>query len=58
LIKLLQDSSLAKRIAAEAKRRVTASASYESQMAKMEELYRNLPQKGTKGTKKKSGFTS
>ena len=58
LIKLLQDSSLAKRIAAEAKRRVTASASYESQMAKMEELYRNLPQKGTRGTKKKSGFTS
>jgi hypothetical protein len=46
LIKLLQDSSLAKRIAAEAKRRVTATASYESQMAKMEELYRNLPQKG------------
>jgi glycosyltransferase involved in cell wall biosynthesis len=42
LIKLLQDHSLAQRIAAEAKRRVTASASYESQMAKMDQLYQTL----------------
>lgn len=49
LIKLLQDLSFAKKIAAEAMRRVTATASYESQMAKMEKLYRALPRKGTKG---------
>jgi len=42
LIKLLQDRSLAKRIAAEARRRVIASASYESQMAKMAQLYEGL----------------
>jgi glycosyltransferase involved in cell wall biosynthesis len=42
LIKLLQDRSLANRIAGEARRRVTASASYESQMAKMAQLYEGL----------------
>jgi glycosyltransferase involved in cell wall biosynthesis len=42
LIRLLQDYSLAACIAAEAKRRVTASASYESQMARMNELYDKL----------------
>jgi glycosyltransferase involved in cell wall biosynthesis len=42
VIKLLQDRSLATRIAAEAKRRVTATASYESQMAKMAQLYEDL----------------
>jgi len=42
LIKLLQDCSFAQRIATEAKRRVTASASYESQMAKMGRLYEDL----------------
>jgi glycosyltransferase involved in cell wall biosynthesis len=51
LIKLLQDAAFAKRITAEAKKRVTATGSYESQMAKMERLYRALPQKGTKDTK-------
>ena len=42
LIRLLQDRSLAQRIAAEAKRRVTACGSYESQMAKMNGLYHSL----------------
>ena len=42
LIKLLQDRMFAERIAAEAKRRVGASASYESQMAKMHQLYQSL----------------
>jgi len=42
LIKLLQDSSLTQRITAEAKRRVTQSASYESQMSKMDQLYQTL----------------
>ena len=42
LIKLLQDRALAQRLAAEAKRRVAASASYESQMAKMDQLYQTL----------------
>jgi glycosyltransferase involved in cell wall biosynthesis len=42
LIKLLQDCSFGQRIATEAKRRVTASASYESQMAKMGRLYEDL----------------
>jgi glycosyltransferase involved in cell wall biosynthesis len=42
LIRLLQDGSLAQRIAAEAKRRVIVSASYESQMAKMNQLYQTL----------------
>jgi len=39
LIKLLQDRSLAQSIAGEAMRRVIASASYESQMDKMNQLY-------------------
>ena len=42
LIKLLQDRSLAEGIAAEAKRRVVATASYESQMARMDQLYQKL----------------
>jgi len=42
LIKLLQDRSLATRIANEAKRRVVASASYEAQMAKMGKLYERI----------------
>jgi len=39
LIRLLQDRSLAQRLAAEAELRVTSSASHESQMAKMNQLY-------------------
>lgn len=42
LIKLLQDRSLATRLATEAKRRVVASASYEAQMAKMGQLYEKI----------------
>jgi glycosyltransferase involved in cell wall biosynthesis len=42
LIKLLQDRTFAQRIATEAKRRVIANASYESQMAKMHKLYQSL----------------
>jgi glycosyltransferase involved in cell wall biosynthesis len=48
LIKLLQDRSLAKGIAAEAKRRVVATASYESQMAKMDQLYQKLIANGAR----------
>jgi glycosyltransferase involved in cell wall biosynthesis len=46
LIRLLQDRALAQGLAAEAKRRVVASASYESQMAKMNELYEKVLRKG------------
>jgi glycosyltransferase involved in cell wall biosynthesis len=46
LIRLLQDRALAQGLAAEAKRRVVASASYESQMAKMNELYDEVLRKG------------
>ena len=42
LIKLLQDRSLAEGLAAEAKRRVVANGSYESQMARMDQLYHEL----------------
>ena len=42
VIRLLQDRSLAGRLAAEAKRRVVASASYEAQMAKMAKLYERI----------------
>jgi glycosyltransferase involved in cell wall biosynthesis len=45
LIRLLQDRALAERLAAEAKRRVVATASYESQMAKMNELYEKVSRK-------------
>jgi len=45
LIRLLQDRELAERLAAEAKRRVVATASYESQMAKMNELYEKVSRK-------------
>jgi len=45
LIRLLQDSALAEGLAAEAKRRVVESASYESQMAKMNELYEKVARK-------------
>ena len=45
LIRLLQDRTLAERLAAEAKGRVVASASYESQMAKMNELYEKVSRK-------------
>ena len=49
LITLLQDRSLAQRIGAEAKRRVVASASYEAQMAKMNELYEKISQRQRRG---------
>ena len=42
LIRLLQDSSLAQSLAAEAQRRVESTGSYESQMARMNELYHRL----------------
>ena len=42
LIKLLQDRSLADRLATEAKRRVISNGSYESQMGRMEQLYQEL----------------
>jgi L-malate glycosyltransferase len=42
LIKLLQDRTFARTLAAEAQRRVCATGSYESQMARMENLYENL----------------
>jgi len=42
LIKLLQDRSVAESIASEAERRVRLTGSYESQMAKMNELYKGL----------------
>ena len=42
LIILLQDRTLAQSLASEAERRVRLSGSYESQMAKMNELYENL----------------
>jgi glycosyltransferase involved in cell wall biosynthesis len=42
LIKLLQDRSFARSLAAEAQRRVSATGSYEYQMAKMEKLYEGL----------------
>ena len=42
LIKLLQDRSFARTLATEAQRRVCATGSYESQMAKMENLYEGL----------------
>ena len=42
LIRLLQDGSLAQSLAAEAQRRVQSTGSYESQMARMNELYRSL----------------
>lgn len=42
LIILLQDRSLAQSLASEAERRVRLSGSYESQMAKMNELYHSL----------------
>lgn len=45
LIRLLQDPALAQGLAAEAKRRVVESASYESQMAKMNELYEKVARK-------------
>jgi glycosyltransferase involved in cell wall biosynthesis len=48
LISLLQDPALAQRLAAEAKQQVEASASYESQMAKMNELYEKISRKGAK----------
>ena len=42
LTRLLQDRSLAQSLASEAERRVRLSGSYESQMAKMNELYMNF----------------
>ena len=42
LTKLLQDRSLAQSLASEAEQRVRLSGSYESQMAKMNELYMNF----------------
>jgi glycosyltransferase involved in cell wall biosynthesis len=40
--RLLQDAELAEKIAIEARRRVTESGSYESQMSKMDSLYQSL----------------
>jgi len=48
LVRLLQDPALAQHLGAEAKQRVVASASYESQMAKMNELYEQVSRKGAK----------
>ena len=49
LIRLLTDRSLAESIASEAERRVRTTGSYESQMAKMNELYDKVfPRKGAK----------
>ncbi len=45
IIRLLQDPALAQGLAAEAKRRVVESASYDSQMAKMNELYEKVARK-------------
>jgi len=45
---LLQDRSLAQSLASEAERRVRLSGSYESQMAKMNELYHEFSRKGAK----------
>ena len=42
LIRLLQDSSLAQSLTAEAQKRVRSTGSYESQMARMNELYQSL----------------
>ena len=50
LIRFLQDPALAQHISAEAKRRVVESASYESQMSKMNDLYEKVLLKGTKKT--------
>jgi glycosyltransferase involved in cell wall biosynthesis len=50
LITILQDRALAQRISAEAKLRVVESASYESQMSKMNYLYEEVLHKGTKKT--------
>jgi glycosyltransferase involved in cell wall biosynthesis len=44
LTRLLQDRSLAQTLASEARRRVILSGSYESQMARMEQLYEELRQ--------------
>lgn len=43
ILRLLQDEDLASCIALEARGRVEAEGSYESQMSKMERLYENLP---------------
>jgi len=43
--KLLSDGDLAERLAAEARRRVEATGSYEYQMSKMEEIYRRVSAK-------------
>lgn len=48
LVRLLQDRELAQHLGAEAKQRVVASASYESQMAKMNELYEQVSRKGAR----------
>jgi len=45
LLRLLEDPSLAGRLATEAERRVRETGSYESQMSKMNELYRSLAAK-------------
>lgn len=42
LLSVLQEPELASRLAAEAKRRVEAEGSYEAQMSRMEQLYREL----------------
>jgi glycosyltransferase involved in cell wall biosynthesis len=47
LIILLQDRSLAQSLASEAERRVRLSGSYESQMAKMNQLYENVSHKNS-----------
>jgi glycosyltransferase involved in cell wall biosynthesis len=42
ILSLLTDASLAERLSSEAARRVRATGSYESQMARMDQLYADL----------------
>jgi glycosyltransferase involved in cell wall biosynthesis len=42
LLRLLDDGPLGERLTAEARRRIEARGSYEAQMTRMEQLYRNL----------------
>lgn len=48
IIGLLTDAALAQRIASEAERRVRETGSYEAQMSRMNELYRNLYPNGSR----------
>jgi glycosyltransferase involved in cell wall biosynthesis len=42
LLRLMEDQAFAERLAAEARRRVEATASYQAQMSRMEQLYQGL----------------